>query len=291
VEGLRTSVIQRVRPIAGARTRVVTWVVLAAAVLAVASLAAQDDRRARLPAITEPVNDFASIIDPASSARMDRTIRALEAKTGDVITVVTIPDVGEYADIQEYAVDLFANRGRGIGQRDKDNGLLVLLASKDRRIWIEVGYGLEGAITDGYAGETSRDVMVPFFKQGQYGAGLAAGVERLAQRIAEDRGVTLDGTAPAPRPRRASRPEGIPLPILIFLFFIVLKLIASRRRRRGQGRHWTRGPWSDWSGGVGPFGGTFGGWGGGGGGFSGGGGGFGGFGGGRSGGGGGGASW
>ena len=162
---------------------------------------------------------------------------------------------------------------------------------RQRRVWIEVGYGLEGAITDGFAGETSRDVMVPFFRQGQYGAGLAAGVGHLAQRIAEDRGVTLDGMPAPRRPQRVSKPSGIPFPVLIILLFIVLQLVvASRRRGRGRHRHWTRGPWSDWSGGVGPFGGTFGGWGGGGGGFSGGGG-FGGFGGGRSGGGGGGAGW
>jgi uncharacterized protein len=274
----------------GTRFGALAVVVLCAA--SAAAAAAQEDRRASLPTLTGPVNDFAGVIDPASAARMDRTIRALQARTGDVIVVATIANVQPFADIQEYAVELFAS-GRGIGQREKDSGLLVLLAVQDRRVWVEVGYGLEGAVTDGFAGETSREAMAPLFRQGQFGAGLAAGVDRLAGRIAEDRGVTLDGLAPAPRrTARRSERQRIPISLIIIVLIVVLQLASSSRRHgRGRRRYWTGGPWSGWSGGVGPFGGTYGGWGGGGGGFSGGGGGFGGFGGGRSGGAGGGASW
>ena len=287
MEGARA----RMRPEVNARQRrrARACVLGLVCVLALASAAAaQVDRRASLPELTAPVNDFAGIIDEPSQASIDRTIRALQARTGDVITVVTIKDVAPFADVREYAVELFQNRGRGIGQREKDNGLLVLLSAGQRAVWVEVGYGLEGAITDGFAGDTSRQVMVPFFRQGQYGAGLDAGVARIAHRIAEDRGTTLDGVAaPAAAPRARRARPGIPLPVLIILMIIVLQFVG--RRRRPHRRHWTGGPWSGWSGGVGPFGGTYGGWGGGGGGFSGGG--FGGFGGGRSGGGGGGASW
>ena len=68
---------------------------------------------------------------------------------------------------------MFENGGRGIGIKGKDNGLLVLLAVDDRQVWIEVGYGLEPYITDGFSGETSRQTMVPYFKQGDYGGGSA----------------------------------------------------------------------------------------------------------------------
>lgn len=247
-----------------------------------------------LPALTEPVNDFASALDASSKAEIDRVIRALQARTGDTVVVATVQSVEPFGDIREYAVRLFENRGRGLGNRDRDNGLLVLLSVGDRKVWIEVGYGLEGAITDGFAGETSREYMIPFFRQERYGQGLLAGVTRLAGRIAEDRGTTLDGVPPPRAAQRERRERGLPVPMIVFLALMVLFVMRQGRRGRRRRRYWTGGPWSGWSGGVGPFGGHYGGWSGGGfGGFGGGGGGggFGGFGGGRSGGGGGGGGW
>ena len=239
------------------------------------------------PELTAPVNDFADVIDPASETAMTSLIRSLQQASGDVVVVATVDTFQPYGDIREYAVEMFENHGRGIGQKGKDNGALILLAVKDREVWIEVGYDLEQFITDGFAGETSRQYMVPEFRQGEYGAGLLAGTSRVISRIAEARNVTLQGVPPARR--RGVGPDagsGGSLIIALFIFIIVLQLIARtlglggrRRFRRGWG-----GYYGGWSSGVGPFGG--GGFGGGG--F---GGGFGGFGGGRSGGGGGGASW
>jgi uncharacterized protein len=244
-----------------------------------------------LPRLTDTVNDFAGVVDQAHRSGMDRMIRALHSRTGDAVVVATIKTFAPYPDIREYAVKLFENGGRGIGEKGKDNGLLVLLAVDDRRVWVEVGYDLEGIVTDGFAGETSRQVMAPRFRQGDYGAGLEEGVRRIIGRIAQARNVTLDGV---PEPAPASGGQEISLsPGTIFALFVILIVIIrllgaiSRfNRPRGWGRRRT---WSGWHSGVGPFGGGFGGgWGSGGGGF---GGGFGGFGGGRSGGGGGGASW
>src|SRR5204863_8663592 len=114
-----------------------------------------------LPELNEPVNDFAHVVDPASMRELDRVIRALKAAPGDVIVVATVPTIAPYADIREYAVKLFEHHGRGIGDKGKDNGILILLAEKERRVRIEVGYGLEQWITAGYAGGTSRDFLVP----------------------------------------------------------------------------------------------------------------------------------
>jgi uncharacterized protein len=239
-----------------------------------------------LPQLTAPVNDFANVIDASSEQELDRIIRALQQASGDVVVVATIDTFAPYADIREYAVELFENAGRGIGQADQDNGLLVLVAVNDRRVWVEVGYGLEEFITDGFSGETSRQYMAPAFRNGDYGAGLVAGVGRIVTRIAERRGVTLeDVQAPA---ERGGDEEGLPfsLVVMLFIFFMVLRAMAGSMGVRRRRRRWGGGPWSGWHSGVGPFGGGFGG--GGGGGF---GGGFGGFGGGGSGGGGGGASW
>ncbi|RPI50917.1 MAG: TPM domain-containing protein [Acidobacteria bacterium] len=246
------------------------------------------------PELTRPVNDFANVINPEQEAEIERRILALKKATtsgqsqGDVVVVATIDTFAPYADIREYAVRMFENRGRGIGERGKDNGLLVLVAVKDRRVWVEVGYDLEQFVTDGFAGEVSRNDMTPYFARGDYGGGVLAGVTRLIGRIAQGRGVSVTGV-PVTSPDRISDFRLSPWVILAFIIlFIILSNSGGGRRSRGRGgrTHWGGDSWSGWNSGVGPFGGGGGRTGGGG--F---GGGFGGFGGGRSGGGGGGASW
>ena len=244
------------------------------------------------PALTDTVNDFAGMIDASSRAEIDKRIRALKAATGDVVVVATVPTFQPYSTIDEYAVKMFENGGRGIGEKGKDNGLLVVVARDDRKVAIQTGYDLEEFVPDGFAGQTIRDAVTPAFRAGQYGAGLLDATTRVINRIAEKRGVTI-ADVPVSRASQASRsrtrfPVGS-------LFWIVILLVAMMRgNRRKRRRYWGHGPWSNWTGGVGPFGGGgFGGsggsFGGGGGGF--GGGGFGGFGGGRSGGGGSSGSW
>ena len=259
--------------------RMLCGVTLLAVMVAVQSAAAQD----LPPELTQTVNDFAHVIDAPSSRAMETLIRSLQNASGDVVIVATIPTFKPYGDIREYAVKMFENHGKGIGQRGKDNGLLVLLAVQDRQVWVEVGYDLEQFVTDGFAGETSRQYMAPEFRRGAYGPGLLAGVSRIVGRIAQGRNVTLQGV---PQPSRQAPDVGSGGNVLLALFvlFIVLNAIARTRRRRRFGPGWGGGGWSGWNSGVGPFGGGFGS----GGGF---GGGFGGFGGGRSGGGGGGAGW
>jgi len=237
------------------------------------------------PELTKPVNDFANVIDPQSEAEIERRILELKRASDDVVVVATVDTFQPYADIREYAVKMFENHGRGIGNKGKDNGLLVVLAVKDRRVHIEVGYDLEQFVTDGYAGEVSRNDMAPYFARGEYGRGVLTGVARVIGRIAQGRGVTL-GSAPIGQPES----PGIAVsPWVIVAIIVIIMLMNSgggrRSRMRRGGPYWGGGNWSGWNSGVGPFGG-----GGriGGGGF---GGGFGGFGGGRSGGGGGGASW
>jgi uncharacterized protein len=242
------------------------------------------------PALTGAVNDFANVIDAASRDQIADLSARLEQATGDVLVVATIDTVQPW-DIQSFATKMFENGGRGIGARGKDNGILILLAVKDRRVRVEVGYTLEEFITDGFAGDVSRQTMTPYFKEGEYGQGLKAGAEAIAERLAAARNTSIPGLARREAPRRRPGAGGFPIGLIVFLLIWILISRPWRRRRRT----WGGGSWSGWSSGVGPFGGGFGGgmgggWGGGGssGGF---GGGFGGFGGGRSGGGGGGASW
>jgi uncharacterized protein len=265
------------------------------AVLLVAMILAATPGHAQpqAPLLTGPVNDFARVIDANSEALMDRQIRALHDATGDAVVVATVKSIAPFADIEELALRLFENQGRGLGGRAKDSGALIVMAVDDRRVRIEVGYDLEDLITDGYSGETIR-LMAPAFREGRYGEGLAFGVSRIVGRIAQARNVTLrEPVAPrVPVRRSADRSPSYGMWILLAFFFLSWILRSSRPNRRR--RRWGRGPWSGWHSGVGPFGGSSGGFGGGFGGFGGGGfggGGFGGFGGGRSGGGGASGGW
>lgn len=265
----------------GLRTlRALRGFLIVATLLVAASARAQD-----LPILTQPANDFANVIDPESEAAMGELIRSLQQASGDVVVVATIDTFAPYADLREYAVKLFENGGRGIGQRGKDNGLLVVVAVRDRQVWIEVGYDLEQFITDGFAGETSRQYMASEFRRGAYGTGLLTGVSRLIARIAERRNVTIQGVRPAPQGGGPSvvSSRAVFMALLGLLFFINTLAGGSNRGSRLH-RQWG-GMAGGWYSGAGAFGGGFGGRGGG---F---GGGFGGFGGGHSGGGGGGAGW
>jgi uncharacterized protein len=240
------------------------------------------------PLLTNTVNDFAGIVDSASRSELDRRIRALREATGDTIVIATVPTFKPYGSIEEYAVKMFENGGRGIGDKDKHNGLLILVARDDRALRLEVGYGLEPFVPDGFAGEV-RDVIRPKFREGQFGEGLLAGTTRLINRISEKRGVAVPDV-PADR-TPASAPASSRFPLGLIFWIVVAIIVFSRNGRRRRRRYWGSGPWSNWTGGVGGFGG--GGFGGGGfGGFGGGGGGgFGGFGGGGSGGGGASGNW
>jgi uncharacterized protein len=262
--------------------------------LLVSLIAAGAARAQELPPLTEPVNDFAGVIDAASRREIDARIRALERATGDVIVVATVQTFAPFGSIEEMAVKMFENHRRGIGQKGQDNGVLILVAVADRKVRIEVGYGLEEHVTDAFSGQTIRDVITPRFRRGEMGAGLLEGTNALVNRIAARRGVAIEGASrPASSRRRSNGPGALGGLLMILFVFAVISTLSrligtaassgARRRRR-------RGPWSGWHGGVGPFGGgSFGG--GFGGGFRGGGGGFGGFGGGRSGGGGASGGW
>jgi uncharacterized protein len=223
------------------------------------------------------VSDFAKIIDPASRDSIEALARELREKTGAELAVTTLPDLGE-DDIDAAAVDLY--KAWGIGKKGTDEGVLILLGWKERRVRIEVGYGLEGILPDGLCGSIIRQVMAPELAQGHVGTGLLRGAQAVVGVIAKDRGVTITGSIPLP----AEEPEGSGNPRSAVLLAVVVVLILNallRGSRRRMYRGW-RG-----RGGPGGFGGPFGGFGGFGGGFGGGGGGgFGGFGGGRSGGGG-----
>jgi len=241
------------------------------------------------------VNDFAHVIDAASAAQIEAYCGNVERATGAQFAIVTVDSL-EDEPVEDVAVRLF--KEWGIGKKGTDEGLLVLLAIKDRKNRVEVGYGLEPIIPDGYAGGVLRGIR-PILRQENYGGALMAAAQQFGQRIAETKGVTIEGQA-----RRQSRSKdsgggggffGIVIAFALLMLF--LRGISGRGGRGGRGGgsgvggfltgmllgNLLGGGRRDWGGGG--FGG------GGGGGWGGGGGGFGGFGGGSSGGGGASGGW
>lgn len=143
-----------------------------------------------LPAPTQYkyINDYVGIIDQQTAQKIISLGKELEDKSGAQLTAVIVETIGD-TTIEEYAVELF--RKWGIGQKGKDNGVLLLVAIKDRQMRIEVGYGLEGAIPDGKAGRIRDEYIIPYFKEGDYSKGVYYGYLALAKEIAKEYNIEL----------------------------------------------------------------------------------------------------
>ncbi|MFQ5675745.1 MAG: TPM domain-containing protein [bacterium] len=242
-----------------AYTSLVNWLVLFAVIVFVQAIFAQN----QFPKPQGLVNDFANVLSASTERQIDAICREVKEKTGAEIAVVTVTTVGdeEYTD--------FANRlfeAWGIGEKGKDNGVLFFMTMGERKVRIEVGYGLEGILPDGRVGAILDDYVVPYFKNGDFGKGFLEGTKALAQVIARDAGVELTGAVPSKvtTQRRRTKARGSSflkflIIALIFLFFrggrggllplLFLGGLAGRGRSGGFG--------------GGGFGGGFGGFGGG----------------------------
>ena len=238
------------------------------------------------------VNDLAGVMDEVARARLEGFLDQVHKKTGAQFAVLTVPTTAPLTP-DEYKVKVF--EAWGIGGKEKDEGLLLLIAIQEREAKFETGYGLEGTLPDGWQSRMFRREMAPRFQQGDFAGGIAAGMIASAARVGKEKGVALEWDGRELRyteDGEASR--GLPAPVFLlllglFIFSVIARASGMGRRRRRRG-WWDSGGFGGWGGGFG--GGGWGGGGGFGGGFGGGGGGgFGGFGGGSSGGGGGGGKW
>lgn len=206
------------------------------------------------------VMDYANLLSADAESRLTQTLAAHEAATSNQVVVITLPDLGGYA-IEEKALELA--RAWKLGQGDRDNGALLLIAAAERGIRIEVGYGLEGALTDAISANIIRTRMQPSFRSGNFDQGVEAGVAAMLAAIA--------GEYEAEPVEEQSRIEQIIIMVIIIIILWQFLGPGSSGRRRRHGPGMILGPGGLGSGGFGS-----GGFGGGGGGFSGGGGGFGG---------------
>src|SRR6058998_1182313 len=200
--------------------------------------------RDSLPPPRGYVNDFAGVLDAASVSHMEAVIAEVKDKTRGEIAVVTLPDIGDRA-ASDVALQIGRQWGVGAkaeaGDPAKNLGVVVLLVPlKNHRpgtgqIFIATGRGAEGFLADARVGRI-RDAMVPYLAREEYGAGLAYGVDLIAQAFAQEFGVTLDAAPPGARhvERDVSFPSRAVLFWLIFAVVFTLAQLARRRGRRGR---------------------------------------------------------
>ncbi|OYU16541.1 MAG: methanol dehydrogenase [Alphaproteobacteria bacterium PA4] len=231
----------------------------------------------KFPALTGRVTDAAGILPADAAAALDTRLAALETATKTQLVVATVPDLQGY-EIDEYGYQL--GRAWGIGQKGQNNGVLLIVAPNERKVRIEVGYGLEGTLTDAVTSQIIRRDIVPRFKAGDMAGGVTAGADALVallQLPPEEQAKLAVSAAQQQRGGGGDKPNVLAALfwvaiILLWMFFAVAR--GKRGRRSGPVILWGPGPGSWGGGGGGGWGG--GGFGGGGGGFGGGGGSFGG---------------
>src|SRR5438128_11181054 len=233
-----------------------------AALLAVAFVASARAAEPPVPVPQGYVTDLARVIGPDARGRIERLDEELRDKTGAEIAVVTVETTAPLDDFT-YAMRI-ADAWKP-GRKREDTGVVFLVATRDRKLRVLVGYGLEGILPDGLVGEIEDREVVPAFRAGRIDEGVWRGVAALAGRVAASRGVTL-GNAPAARPES---PAPTPLPtwvvllvILLIVAGLVLYVAAFPQRLQSSRRpYWGSGGFG--GGGFGGGGGGFGGFGGG----------------------------
>jgi len=192
------------------------------AVLALAMAAGVALAAPKFPPLTGRVVDNAQILSPETETKLTGELAALEQKTGHQVVVATVPDLQGY-EIEDYGYQL--GRTWGIGHKDRDDGVVFLIAPSERKVRIEVGYGLEPVLTDALSNLILHRAVLPAFKAGDMEGGVIAGTESIVAQLGlpEDEARAIAAKAA----ESAQAPEGeIPIPVIIFV--IVMIIVLSR---------------------------------------------------------------
>jgi uncharacterized protein len=199
----------------------------------------------KFPSLTGRVVDAAGILDTATRATLDRKLAAQEAKGTDQVVVATVPSL-QGTSIEDFANQLF--RFWKLGQANKDNGILLLVAPNERKVRIEVGYGLEGVLPDAVASTIIQTTMVPQLRRGDYSGAIDNGVNSITEIL------NLDPAELAERAKQEPTTRGIDSAdweawVLVGVFLLAWLLVfrlasrsAGRPRTMPVGKGYGRGP-------------------------------------------------
>jgi uncharacterized protein len=219
-------------------------ILLAAGVCAASPVAAN----AAQPSFNAPVVDAAGVVPDGIERSVDVALDDYQRRSGRQVAVAVITTTGNQS-LEDYTIDLA--RAWGVGTKGRDNGVLLLIATRDRRVRIEVGQGVEGRLTDLESGRIIRERLVPLLAAGQYGAAVQQGTEAIRGALGDGRVATLPPPPPEPIARSTAGGTALFVPVLLIGLFIA-SLFGRRRRRRRWGGI---GAPIIWGGGFGGFGG------------------------------------
>lgn len=178
------------------------------------------------------VVDLAGIVDDATENRLNGYLQQLEQKTTAQLVALTIRSL-EGESIEDFAIKIAHDKWK-LGQKGKDNGVLFVISVKDRKYRIEVGYGLEGVLPDSLVGSLGRNLLVPFLKKGDYSNGIFTVAVAIANEIATDSGVKIDGMPTLQRrsrPTREDQPASLLNTIVTVLFLLVMVILFIKNPR------------------------------------------------------------
>ena len=196
------------------RSFITLWMplVLAVGLIGLAGLTVQQATAQKaVPQLTGRVVDLAGMINAGDEADLTARLKAHEDATGNQVAVLTIPSLdGEV--LEEYSLKVA--RTWALGQKDRDNGVLLLVAKNDRKLRIEVGYGLEGTLTDAIASFIIRQTITPLFKQGLFNGGIVAGTGQIIDVLESDEAALEEWRN---RSRKTSSGEDPEWPFYIFI--------------------------------------------------------------------------
>ena len=215
----------RIKLVTSAAKRVFALLVCFLATSFLAAERAQD-----LPKPTNYVSDFAGVLSTQTTNDLNRLCYQVDSQAHAQIAVVTIKTLDD-VPIEDFATQL--EEKWGVGPKKTDKGILLIFATEDRKRRIEVGYGLEGVITDQTAGEIGR-AMVPDLQQGDYDGAISLGVQQIASRIAADAGITLQAPRRGP-PGQQVQARPLTLGELLIMGVVLLLLIFFLARSGGSG--------------------------------------------------------
>ena len=179
-----------------------------------------------VPEHTGPVVDLAGVLSRGDQAKIASSLLQFQQKYGPQLQVLVVPSL-EDETIEGYSIKV-VDKWK-LGAKGKDDGVLLLVATENRKVRIEVGRGLEGELPDVIAGRIIRTGIIPFFKQGQTGAGILVGLGMIAESV----GGKLEDV-PAPRLRKTKNSSG-GLGYLLFIGMFLIGPLFGRRRRGGVG--------------------------------------------------------
>lgn len=182
------------------------------------------------PPLTGRVVDAANVLPPEVEARLTQKLAGLEAQSDRQLVVVTLPDLQGY-EISDYGYQL--GRAWGIGSKAKNDGALLIVAPRERKLRIEVGYGLEGVLTDGLSSLIINQAIVPKFKAGDLAGGIEAGTDAIIQQLTlPEAEASQRAQAANARPESSGFDPGYLVFAFLFLFFFVIPFFRTVRRRR-----------------------------------------------------------